>query len=170
MDTTSSKNDIDIKGKKVMTSPSLEDLNNKAEESWGESSSPKSSSSSSTITPDNFIKQSEDLINRSWEMFLPSKTKKAIKYIEKFFNSDDEVNLENSEELIQSLVEVKYSYDLQLELYETSNWTQSDKLLMKQGLFKYKSWISKYYSLIMPTEEIIELGNINDEPTNLNFK
>jgi hypothetical protein len=33
MDTTSSKNDIDIKGKKVMTSPSLEDLNNKAEES-----------------------------------------------------------------------------------------------------------------------------------------
>jgi hypothetical protein len=54
-------------------------------------------------------------------MFLPSKTKKAIKYIEKFFNSDDEVNLENSEELIQSLVEVKYSYDLQLELYETSN-------------------------------------------------
>jgi hypothetical protein len=41
---------------------------------------------------------------------------------------------------------------------------------MKQGLFKYKSWISKYYSLIMPTEEIIELGNINDEPTNLNFK
>jgi hypothetical protein len=44
--------DIDI----LFTSPSLEDLNEKVKDSWSESSSlsPKSDSSSSTVTPDNF--------------------------------------------------------------------------------------------------------------------
>ena len=48
------------KAKGVLTSPSLENLNNKATESWAEgSSSPKSDSSSVTITQSNFIESSK---------------------------------------------------------------------------------------------------------------
>ena len=53
------------KGKsKVLTSPSLDDLNNQAKQSWGAPDSPVSIGSNKTVTPTTFVSGSEKVSNR----------------------------------------------------------------------------------------------------------
>ena len=155
------------KGKKVLTSPSLETLNNNAEEAWSESSSPKSDDSSSTITPE-VINQAEILKANAWKMYLPTQTKSSIDFIENFFNDDKiEVNEESVGKLPEALANIIQTYDIELNIYKSAtSWEEKNKFSMKQSLFNYNKWIRKYYALIFPDEILINLGDPNDEPTN----
>lgn len=73
------------KGKGILTSPSLDDLNQKATESWRDSSP---TSSESTITPDDYFKGSKELtenlasISQNWKKQYPDIIQRKMKFIE----------------------------------------------------------------------------------------
>jgi hypothetical protein len=195
-------NEIDIKGKgklteediqdmkELFTSPSLDDLNEKAKDVWSESSSlsPKSDSSSSTVTPtnykpessksdssssttpDNFTLIANKIISKDWKLMLLEKTQTNIKFIEETFNSDDLLNIEEGDKLFNNLISVISDYDEQVKLYENShslNWSLEEMNQFKISLYDYKKWIAKYHKMILPNEEILEIGSITDQPVKL---
>lgn len=196
-------NEIDIKGKgklteediqdmkELFTSPSLDDLNEKAKDSWSESSSlsPKSDSSSSTVTPtnykpessksdsssstttpDNFTLIANKIISKDWKLMLLEETKTNVKFIEETFNSDNLLNIEEADKLFDNLANVILSYDEQVKLYENShtlNWSLEEMNMFKISLYDYKKWIAKYHKMILPNEEILEIGSITDQPVKL---
>lgn len=106
--------DIEVldKGKsKLFTSPSLEDLNSKAKESWEESSgssstsSPDSTSSSETITPYNFTSIDSTIlakVNTDWKDLTPTLTHRNINFIESHIN-----NFEYKDQMIKYLSEIE---------------------------------------------------------------
>jgi hypothetical protein len=156
------------KGKTILTSPSLESLNNKAEEAWNDSStsaiSPESDSSSSTVTPQSFNK---DIIKDMWKFMLQEDIKKDISFIEKTFDSNNELTKETADKLIKKLVNVVAEYDSQIELLNsihTKNWSLNEINQYKTSLYYLRKWISKYHAMINPNEQILEIGNIIDDP------
>lgn len=159
------------KGKGVLTSPSLEDLNNKAQESWENSSD----SSSSTITPDNLKSSSsssispitQQAIREIWQSSLNTDTVEDINFIESTFNSEKSLSEEISTKLFKKLVDIFASYDDQVHTYKHADilkGTLDERNKFKVSLFEFRKWISKYHQLIIPTDELIEIGDINDEP------
>lgn len=154
---------ITDKGKGVLTSPSLEDLNNKAQDSW-------SDDSSSTITPDNFNKTeeiTEQVISKIWKLGVPTNTNNNINYIEAVFSSDKEIDTTRANLLIKKLVDTVAEYDGQVELINSEyvqTWTIEEKIKFTHKLYHFRKWISKYHQLIMPTSEILEVGEIDDKP------
>jgi hypothetical protein len=161
------------KGKsKVLTSPSLENLNHKAEEAWNDSNSPKSDSSSSTITPEsskiqNIPQATSEVLANMWKVMLQENIKKDISFIENTFASDNELTKETGNQLVKSLVDVIVGYDRQVELLKTDHikdWSLKELDGYKESLYNFRKWISKYHQLIIPNEEIIEIGNITDNP------
>jgi hypothetical protein len=39
--------------------------------------------------------------------------------------------------------------------------------MFKISLYDYKKWIAKYHKMILPNEEILEIGSITDQPVKL---
>lgn len=85
------------KGKSaILTSPSLEDLNKTATDSWGESSGNKSPES---VTSDETIKAStsklppltsiEKIVDQNWKEMIDKETKDSVKYVESHFPKSD---------------------------------------------------------------------------------
>lgn len=103
------EDDIELidKGKgRLLTSQSLEDLNEKVSSKWSEGSkSPSGSSSSSTetITPDSFA---QELIlkhvNRVWKTMIPSNIIDKVNFVE-----STQFNLENRDKLSENLDEIQ---------------------------------------------------------------
>jgi hypothetical protein len=101
---------------KILSSPSLDNLNDQAKESWGESSgskSPDSSSSIETITPSNYSNLTEleiavlAKVNQDWKEFCPKLTQTKIEFIEN--------NLKRSNNLEMKKVLVEYLSDIERE-------------------------------------------------------
>lgn len=173
---------IDRKGKQVLTSPSLESLNNKASEAWSETSSnsPKSDTSSSTITPDNFKPESSSSLcisptiiselRKYWKSSLPEDTIKNINFIENAFNYNIELEEQTGDKMMQNLYDIIASHDAQVDLYyseKISEWTLDEKNHLKIAIYYFKEWISKYHEMILPNETKLEVGNITNEPNKL---
>ena len=155
--------DIKGKGKSVLTSPSLEDLNQKAADSWGESSSPQSDSSSSTITPNNFIQS--NVIQKLWKLSLNIQDIKNINFIENTFSSEDELTKKTAHKLVDTLAELINTYNIQVRLYSKLNLEDANK--MREALYHFRKWISNYNQKILPNDTKISIGNINDIPIEL---
>ena len=151
---------IDKKGKSVLTSPSLEDLNQKAEDSWSESSA----SSSSTVTPANFIDQFE---KKSWRLMLVKEDISKISFVEKTFISENDLDISSANKLVDYLADIMCSYEKELEVYKNLSSSLDDKIKMKQGLFHFRKWIHEYHEKILPLGKNIHIGNINDEPLSI---
>ena len=153
------------KGKSVLTSPSLEDLNQRAEDSWCESSSPKSEDSSSTITPANFIES--NVIENLWKLLLPNEDKIKINFIEKTFDSTNELDKITGNKLVETLADLFNAYNTQVRFFKTTKIELEDSNKMKEGLYHFRKWISTYHEKILPKEEPITIGNVNDIPNEL---
>lgn len=179
IDTTNQSID---KGKTILTSPSLENLNNEAQKSFESnilpefiegSSSLKSDDSSSTITPSSSNLLSHSYYSeRYWKYLLPGKERDKFKFIEDIINSSKELDIETSNKLCETLVDIIISYNKEIEIYE--NLETSNKILMRENLFYFKKWIKKYHELILPNSDTIimnlDLTNISDEPTSIIIK
>jgi hypothetical protein len=101
---------------------------------------------------------------------LLEETKTNIKFIEETFNSDNELNIEINEKLIDNLISVILDYDEQVKLYENShtlNWSLEEMNMFKISLYDYKKWIAKYQQMILPNNKILEIGSITDQPVKL---
>jgi hypothetical protein len=163
--------ELENKGKSILTSPSLESLNNRASDAWSESRSPQSDSSSSTITPENYKNESFEqiqVISKIWRGLIPEESKISVSYIESVFSSKEELTLETSNKLVKELTDVIWNYDKQVELYNIENaFNLQEREQYKLGLYQFKKWISEYYSKILPNELPIEIGNIKDDPVKL---
>jgi hypothetical protein len=123
-ETSSSSSDIQLvdKGKsKIMTSPSLEDLNKEAKDSWGDApGSPGSSGSSSsteTVKPvesTSTIDKSKfgmhkfiiENISKRWRDFLPDSTKESIELIDARVETLDS-SYDYIEDLINQITDIK---------------------------------------------------------------
>ena len=175
--------------KRLFTSPSLENLNNKAEEAWSDSSS---SSSTETITLSNFkpdlsniseagpsnIQNSSEaepsntstiiskLLSKIWKLTLDEKTKNNMSFIEDITNSNEDLTNDSTDKLISSLVDIIETYDFQVDLYNKKDifkWSSNDEKDFKECLFYFKVWINEYTEKLMPLKFKLEL-DINNKP------
>lgn len=157
--------DVKGKGKTILTSPSLEDLNQKAADSWSDSTSPKSDDSTSTITPASFIKSKE--IENLWKLVLPIEDKRKIAFIEKTFNSSVDLDKINGIKLVDSLAYLVNSYNTQVWFFKNGGLNLEDANKMREALYNFRKWISNYHEKILPTEVRILIPNLNDIPNEL---
>jgi transcription termination factor NusB len=98
---------------------------------------------------------------------LQENIKKDISFIEKTFASDNELNIETGDKLIKKLVNVIAEYDTHIDLLKSNhikNWSLEEINQYKSSLYNLRKWISKYHAMINPNEQILEIGNIIDEP------
>lgn len=101
------------KGKSsVLTSPSLEDLNNKAKDSWGESSgsgSPESVGSDKTIKASTSnltsVTSIEKIVDQNWKDLIDRDMKDSIKYVESHFPKSEIEDTSYVEKLINEIRE-----------------------------------------------------------------
>ena len=154
---------INDKGKGVLTSPSLEDLNQKAADSWSGSTSPKSDDSTSTITPASFIESK--VIENLWKLILPSEDRTKIAFIEKTFNSSVDLDKINGNKLVDSLAYLVNSYNTQVLFFKNGKLEDANK--MREALYHFRKWISNYHEKILPSEVRILIANINDIPSEI---
>jgi hypothetical protein len=109
---------------------------------------------------------------RYWKYLLPGKERDKFKFIEDIINSSKELDIETSNKLCETLVDIIISYNKEIEIYE--NLETSNKILMRENLFYFKKWIKKYHELILPNSDTIimnlDLTNISDEPTSIIIK
>jgi hypothetical protein len=174
------KPDIELtdnsKGKnKLFTSPSLDDLNKKAEASWDNSSSispgsPSSTDSSETIKPSvsnintkNYSSDSQSNINidnsielalltrvnKEWKEMIPSTTQTKIKWIENNINSND---FFSKKQLVNYLAEIEiegWNIDDKLKESNLINNLNSYELLQIELIKeKLNQWISEHHNKI----------------------
>jgi len=163
------------KGKGVLTSPSLESLNNNATNSWAEgSSSPKSDSSSSTITPSNLAESSKlsesvlaiPYITNNWKELLPKDFIKRIKIIDDIWSSEKDITLEESDVIITALAQLQVDYNFFVEIFnsnlpslETGNINST-----KQIFYHLRVYLHKYNNNFLPLKpKNIIIGNLDDD-------
>lgn len=173
------------KDKRVLTSPSLENLNDQAESSWGEGrSSPNSDSSDRTITQastsssldlssSNQASSSSNLpnlISNNWRNKLDSELNSKMNFVESCFNSKNELNLQEGLKLSDYYAFIINEYNKEIDTYNfmktTSNYNDNYILNgMKESIYYFRKWISDYHDKIFPTSNVtIEIGNISDYP------
>ena len=165
------------KGKGVLTSPSLENLNNQAEERWSEgSSSPKSDTSSTTITPSKILEstivstssiEGVDYISRNWNLMFSTNVRDKIRIIENGINSNLELTLSRRDLLAKHLGELMAEYDVQTIVFNrnSNNFSNHDLINIKESFYQFRSWIKKYSEIILvESNKSIDIGNINDDP------
>lgn len=159
------------KGKGVLTSPSLEDLNNQASESWGEgSSSPKSESSSSTITPSKIdeitaLIEPIDQVTKTWKLMFSSDVLNKIKIIEKSLESSIELDDSRKDFLARLLGELMAEYDVQTIAFnrQIKYLSEQDIIKSRQAYYQFRKWISDNSQNILGTSKSsYDIGNIND--------
>jgi hypothetical protein len=105
-----------------------------------------------------------------WKLTLQENIKKDISFIENTFSSDNELTEETGDQLVKILVNVIAGYDKQVEVLKTNlikDWSLEDLNKYKESLYNFKKWISKYHAMINPNEEILEIGNITDNPVKI---
>ena len=153
---------IDKKGKaKVLTSPSLEDLNNKAKDSWSEGStspgSDSSSSSTDTIKPSDINNYFEvtaiesalfTRVKEEWKSLCPGSTQDKIKFIEN--NIDLINNFEIKKQIVKNLAEIEIDLLKYIEflLSIEANLPENDILQSKLTIFMMNNWINEYNNRI----------------------
>ena len=163
------------KAKSVLTSPSLEDLNNKAQDSWSEISSPdsdktvtpasisesnnaSSSASSSLLNASNFIKD-------NWRNRLSVEVNNKINFVESSFNNNEIDN--NITDYFAYLVN---EYNTEIGVYNfmknnPSRYSIENINAVKESIYLFRDWISEYHTKIFPNSSVtIEIGNIQDSP------
>ena len=181
--------------KTVLTSPSLENLNEQAETSWSEGSS--SPGSDRTITPEsisssslniesnassssssniNTISQSSissvsNFIKNNWRKRFTEETNDKINFIESTLNSD--IDLEEGLKLSDYYAYIINEYNKEIELYNylksDSNQNIQDLNIMRQSIYYFREWIAEYHSKIFTSSTVtIEIGSIQDSPKILN--
>ena len=174
----SSNNQIlENKGKTVLTSPSLDNLNEQVESSWNSSSSsisevssPGSDDSSVTITPDSISssKITNVLINTSnWRAKFTDEVNTKINFIESSLLNENESDI--TLKLADYFAYLINEYNIEIQTYNfmknNSKYTIADLNNMKESIYYFREWISKYQLKIFPTSSVtIELGTINDSP------
>lgn len=105
-----------------------------------------------------------------WKLFLQENAKKDISFIENTFASDNELDIETGDKLFKTLVNVIAEYDKQVECLNTvsiKDWSLNEINQYKCSLYYFRKWISKYHSMINPKEEMLEIGNITDDPVKI---
>lgn len=164
----------------VLTSPSLENLNEQVESSWTEgSSSPKSddssvkitqaSSSSSKITETSVL---STLIKNNWRNKFTKDIKDKINFIESCFNFEN-ISEDNTIELNDYYAYLINEYNIEIQTYNfmknNSIYNREDLNNMKESIYYFREWICEYHNKIFPTSNVtIEIGSINDSPKLLN--
>lgn len=160
------------KGKGVLTSPSLENLNNQAQESWSEgSSSPKSESSSSTITPSKIESSSSpssesiklEFISENWQKFISENASDKIKVIENIFSDENEITKDQANILADSLASLVTEYNEIIDIYKRPSYKGLDRA-SKQAFYHFRQLLYSYHDKIWPTSENpIIIGSLTDE-------
>jgi hypothetical protein len=71
---------------------------------------------------------------------------------------------------MHKLVDVIIEYNAQIDLVNSnhsSDWSLEDINNHKISLYKLRKWISEYHQLIIPTDELIEIGDISNVLTKI---
>ena len=196
------------KAKEVLTSPSLDNLNSTAQDSWSNSrpNSPQSATSSGTVTQGNINNSSNNLfkhdeipksmINSSfegddafysdksvkpfmlrtatkfisqedWRLYVNKGISNRMEFIENTFNSENELDFETGNKMVDEMAVITTSYDKLTEAYELSKTQVSDRKLrtIKTMAFHMRGWIKDYSSKLLPNHEInITKGLTIDSP------
>lgn len=190
------------KGKEVLTSPSLENLNSNVEEGWSNSrpTSPQSVTSSGTITqaniasnvnnpstkgfkhdeipksmletPINFnddifypntstikpfmspkVGSKTNITQDNWKLYVNNAIKDRMEFIENTFNSENELDLETANKMIDEIVIIGKSYNSLTEAYDSlkDNLTSRKSNIMKNMAFNMRGWLIEYSSKLFPT-------------------
>lgn len=156
--------DIELvdKGKnKVFTSPSLEDLNEQAEDSWSQASSSNISSSSNssteTITQEGYDKyfvspEQSEFLNKfvqNWKLDIPFQTRDKIEFIE------SNIHITNNF-MVKNLM-VQYLCDIEIALWDLiklipkkseDNWENIQIFALNITVEKLNDWINEYNNKI----------------------
>jgi hypothetical protein len=171
---------------RVLTSPSLENLNNQAQETWKDfsimvdnsspSSPSESVSSSSTITPASIQTNTPssyptidetvaNFIQRNWTKRFPEEIQLRIKYIETNLKSD--LNLNERMKLSEYFAQIISEYNKDVESYNLmkNNPNINELDLFKKSSYYFREWIIENKNQILPdSTSIIELGSDKDSP------
>jgi hypothetical protein len=154
---------------RVLTSPSLENLNEQAESSWSESSSSTVSSPDSDITVTQAsISSASNLIQDVWRNKFSKDLNDKINFIENSFNASDK-NLDITN-LIDYFAFIINEYNIESNTYNfmKSNSNFNDPELLnssKESLYYFRQWIAEYQNKFFPSSNVtIEIGTINDSP------
>ncbi len=169
------------KGKsKVLTSPSLDNLNSKAEEAWNDSNS-----DSSTITPEKFKDSSSSVIDSSssssctpfaspfitknWKVLITNNLD-DFDFIQNTFSSEKVLTKEAAHKLVESLANIMVLYDDHITSFNRVIEFKTEAQIngYKQTMYHFREWISNYYKMIFPlAENKIEIGSMFDEPNTI---
>lgn len=172
---------INKKGKTVLTSPSLENLNEQAESSWNSGvSSPGSDDSSTTVTPDSISSSSKitentvfsTLLKHNWRNKFTKDINDKINFIENYLNSENTIE-DNTIKLSDYFAYIINEYNIEIQTYNfmktKSIYTNDDLNNMKESIYYFREWICEYQAKIFPESTVsIEIGSINDSPKLLN--
>jgi hypothetical protein len=161
------------KGKRI-SSPSLEDLNSKVEDSWNENVSP--TSSNETIKPFESSKFKEKLTeatfwNDNWKKIINKDILEKINFIESLVNSNSEIEGETNLSLVDFYTDIINHYNNSVDLYNAakSECSERDINAVKELSFALRKWIIEYNSKVIPfTKSNIDLGFITDSPKLIN--
>jgi|HubBroStandDraft_5_1064220.scaffolds.fasta_scaffold38865_1 hypothetical protein len=171
------------KGKGVLTSPSLEDLNLQAAETWASgSSSPGSESSSSTITPikielpenkdsvlAEFIPESPiplEYVTKNWKLMFPTNIKDKIKVMDHIWYDNEDISKDQADTLADSLAYLIAEYNKSIHNFNTSltNLQPHDIRASRQSFYHFRHFLSFYYERVLPNEDNpIIIGSLSDE-------
>ncbi len=158
-----SDNTNPIKGKsRVLTSPSLDNLNEQAESSWNASASSSNISSpdsDKTITQASISTASDSLISGSnlikniWRNRLTTDVNDKINFIESCFNTSNKLGDEIK--LSDYFAYIINEYNVEIDTYNfmKSNTGFNDKNLLdstKESLYYFREWIAEYQNKIFP--------------------
>lgn len=177
------------KGKAVLTSPSLENLNEQAESSWNTGvSSPGSDDSSVTITPEssssssstftststsnsssssiNTISTVSNFIKNNWRKRFTDEVNDKINFIESSLMNENKLE---GLKLADYYAFIINEYNKEIEVYNyiktDSNHNIQDLNVMRQSFYHFREWIAEYQPKILPDSTVsIEIGSLSDSP------
>lgn len=154
----------------ILTSPSLENLNEQAQDSWGEGSSQISSPDSDRTITQASTSQAVNLISSNWKGKLTSIVNDKINFIESCFGSENNLTLESGLKLSDYYAYIINEYNTEIETYNfmksSSNFNDIETLnSMKESIYYFREWIAEYHTKIFPNSTVtIEIGTIHDSP------
>jgi len=169
------------KAKSVLTSPSLENLNEQAKSSWSEgisspdsdktvtpasiSESNASSSSASSSSSSSSLLNVSNFIQDNWRNRLSKEVNDKINFVENSFNNNEIDN--NITDYFAYLVN---EYNTEIGVYNfmknnPSRYSIENINALKESIYYFREWISEYQSKIFPISSVtVEVGSIQDSP------
>jgi hypothetical protein len=170
---------------KSMTSPSLENLNEQARESWSRASSPTSSDSSTeTIKPMTESKDSTPLMHEkladsafwraNWRQLLDQADRNKIEIIEKILSSKNVENKNSIETLSTNFMDLIASYNTNVKVIIDNIDIESEAKNVKatrEICFQLRKWIIGNYTHIFGgTIATIDIGSLTEIPEYIDIK